>query len=79
MFEITTPRKSAFDMHPPLIVYILLFALSCGCALFAGNNMTDPHRNLLHIIAFAAVFSLTIYSHCRDRMSSEGPDPPLEH
>ncbi|RSL14648.1 hypothetical protein EDE15_0103 [Edaphobacter aggregans] len=62
MFEITITRKNAFDMHPPLIVYLLLFALSCGCALFAGYNMTDPHRNLLHIIAFAAVFSLTIYA-----------------
>jgi hypothetical protein len=61
MFDVTTTRKNAFEMHPPIVVYMLLFALSCGCAFFAGYNMTDPHRNLLHIIAFAAVISLTIY------------------
>jgi hypothetical protein len=61
MFDITTTRKNAFDMHPPIVVYMLLFALSCGCAFFAGYNMTDSPRNLLHIIAFAAAISLTIY------------------
>ena len=60
MFEIANTRKNTFDLHPPVVVYLLLFALSCGCAIFAGYNMTD--RNPLHMLAFAVVISLTIYS-----------------
>jgi hypothetical protein len=60
MFDIANTRKTTFDLHPPMVVYLLLFTLSCGCAFFAGYNMTD--RNPLHILAFALVISLTIYS-----------------
>jgi hypothetical protein len=60
MFDIAYTRKNTFDLHPPVVVDLLLFALSCGCAFFAGYNMTD--RNPLHILAFALVISLTIYS-----------------
>jgi hypothetical protein len=60
MFEVANTRKNTFDLHPPTVVYLLLFTLSCGCAFFAGYNMSD--RNPLHIIAFAIVISLTIYS-----------------
>jgi hypothetical protein len=60
MFDVANTRKNTFDLHPPLAVYLLLFTLSCGCAFFAGYNMTD--RNPLHILAFALVISLTVYS-----------------
>jgi hypothetical protein len=60
MFDIANTRKNTFDLHPPTVVYLLLFTLSSGCAFFAGYNMTD--RNHLHILAFALVISLTVYS-----------------
>jgi hypothetical protein len=60
MFDIANTRRNTFDLHPPIVVYLLLFTLSCGCAFFAGYNMQD--RNPLHILALALVISLTIYA-----------------
>jgi hypothetical protein len=62
MIDITATRKNAFNMHPPAIVTFLLFALACGCALLAGLSMTGTRRSWLHMLAFAAVVSLTIYA-----------------
>jgi len=62
MIDITSTRKNAFNMHPPTIVYLLLFALACGCALIAGFGMTGSRRSWLHMIAFAAIVSITIYA-----------------
>jgi len=62
MIDITSTRKNAFNMHPPAIVYLLLFALACGCALIAGFGMIGSRRSWLHMIAFAAVVSVTIYA-----------------
>jgi hypothetical protein len=62
MISITTTRQHAFNMHPPAIVYILLFVLSCACALLAGFGMPPGSRNWLHMITFATVVSFTIYA-----------------
>jgi hypothetical protein len=62
MFDITATRQNAFNMHPPAIVYVLLFALSCACALLAGFGMPPGSRNWLHMITFAAIVSMTIYA-----------------
>jgi hypothetical protein len=62
MIDITATRQNAFNMHPPAVVYALLFALSCGCALLAGFGMPNGQRNWLHMVAFAAVVSITIYA-----------------
>jgi len=58
----SSTRKNAFNMHPPTVVYLLLFALACGCALIAGFSMTGSRRSWLHMIAFAAIVSITIYA-----------------
>lgn len=62
MFDITSSRKNAFDMHPPPVVYFLLFALSCACALLAGYGMTGQRRSLVHLIGFAFAVAFTIYA-----------------
>jgi hypothetical protein len=62
MIDITATRQNAFNMHPPAIVYVLLFALSGACALLAGFGMPAGSRNWLHMIAFAAIVSMTIYA-----------------
>jgi hypothetical protein len=62
MIDITATRQNAFRMHPPTIVYVLLFALSGACALLAGFGMGTGSRNWLHRIAFAAIVSMTIYA-----------------
>lgn len=62
MIDIAATRKNAFDMHPPAVVYILLFILSCACALMAGYGMTGQHLSPIHLIGFAFIISITIYA-----------------
>lgn len=62
MIDITYARQSAFNMHPPPAVYLLLFGLSCGCAFMAGYGMSIPGPNWFYSIAFALAVTLTIYA-----------------
>lgn len=62
MFDIGTQRTHALDWHPPKIVFVLLFALSLGCAMLAGDAMAGgSHRPLGHMLAFAVVIAVTVY------------------
>jgi hypothetical protein len=61
MIDITATRRNAFDMHPPTVIFVLLFALACGCSLLAGFALTGP-RSWLHSIVFAAAIALTLYA-----------------
>jgi hypothetical protein len=62
MIDITSTRQNAFDMHPPAVVFLLLFIFSLGCAFLAGYGMTAVPRNWLYIVALAAAVTLTIYA-----------------
>lgn len=62
MIEITFTRENAFRMHPPAIVYLLLFVLSCCCAFVAGYGLSATKMNWLYMIAFAFAVTLTIYT-----------------
>lgn len=62
MIDITATRQNAFNMHPPVIVFLLLFVFSLGCAFLAGYGMTAVPRNWLYIVALAAAVTLTIYA-----------------
>ena len=44
MIDITSTRENAFNLHPPEIIFLLLFILSGGRAFLAGYGMTD-YRN----------------------------------
>lgn len=61
MIDISATRQNAFEMHPPVIVFLLLFAFSLGCAFLAGYGMTPP-RNWLYVVALAAAVTFTIYA-----------------
>lgn len=61
MIDITTTREMAADMHPPIIIFVLLIALALGCSLLAGYRIFGSRRRWLHIIVFAAVVVITIY------------------
>jgi len=39
MIDITGTRQNAFNMHPPAVVFLLLFAFSFGAAFLAGYSM----------------------------------------
>jgi hypothetical protein len=62
MFDITTTRTFAARLHPPGVVFALLFALALACALLAGFAMAGSDRpEWLHMLAFAAVMALCVY------------------
>jgi hypothetical protein len=62
MIDITTTRTEATRLHPPLIIWAMLGALTFACALFAGYDMAGRKGlNLLHSTAFAVILAVTVY------------------
>lgn len=63
MIDITTTRTMAFQFHPPVIVFILLISLSLISAMLAGYGMANnDKRRWFHIVGFAAVMTITVYT-----------------
>jgi hypothetical protein len=62
MFDITATRLNAFNMHPPSVIFLLLFILSGGSAFLAGYGMSAPRRSWLYTTAFALAVTLTVYA-----------------
>lgn len=62
MIDITATRQNAFNMHPPAIVFLLLFAFSGGTAFLAGYSMTMHSRSWLYMIALSIAVTVTIYA-----------------
>jgi len=62
MIDITSTRKNAFNMHPPDVIYLLLFLLSGGCAFMAGYGMNPATPNWLYTFALALTVTLTVYT-----------------
>ena len=62
MIDITTIRTMAARIHPPLIIYGLLFLLALVCSVLAGYGMAaSQQRSWLHILAFAAIAVITMF------------------
>ena len=62
MIDITTTRTMAVRMHPPLVIFAMLFGLGLASALLAGYGMAGgKSRNWLHMIGFAAVMAVAVY------------------
>jgi hypothetical protein len=62
MFDITTTRTMATQMHPPTIVFIMLFGLALVASLLAGYGMTGSRvRSWFHMVGFALVMALSVY------------------
>ena len=62
MIDITTTRTMAAMIHPPLIIFGLLFLLALVCSLMAGYGMaTSKQRSWLHIMAFAVIAVITVF------------------
>lgn len=62
MIDITSTRQNAFYMHPPSIVFFLLFGLSCGAAFLAGYGMTSSGRSWFYMAALAVTVTATVYA-----------------
>ena len=62
MIDITATRQVAFYLHPPAVVFLLLFAFSGGSAFLAGYSMNLRSRSWFHMFALALAVTLTIYA-----------------
>ena len=62
MIDITAARQNAFHMHPPPVVFWLLFIFSCGSALMAGYSMKPGPRDWMYSIVLAVGVTLTVYT-----------------
>jgi hypothetical protein len=62
MFDITTTRTMAAKTHQPVIIFVLLVALTLISALLAGHGMAGAKtRNWMHMLGFALVMAAAIY------------------
>jgi multidrug transporter EmrE-like cation transporter len=62
MIDITTTRTMALQMHPPRIIYALLFGLGLICSVLAGYRMSGgQHRSWLHLLGFTVITVLIVY------------------
>jgi hypothetical protein len=63
MIDITATRAMASRIHPPMVIFYLLFVLGLCCSLMAGYGMAgDGRRNWLHIIGFVVIVAAAIYT-----------------
>ena len=62
MIDIATTRTMAVQMHPPTIVFVMLFGLALAVSLLAGYGMTGSKvRSRFHILGFALVIAFAVY------------------
>src|ERR1700746_2372192 len=62
MIDITTTRTMATQMHPPTVVFVMLFGLALAAALLAGYGMTGSKvRRWFHMLGFALVMAFAVY------------------
>jgi hypothetical protein len=62
MIDITHTRKNTFNLHPPEVVFLLLFVFSGGAAFLGGYSMAVHGRSWFHMFALAIAVTLTIYA-----------------
>jgi hypothetical protein len=62
MIDITTTRSAATQIHPPAIIFVMLFEMALASALLAGYNLAAvPARNWLHMLGFASMIAIAVY------------------
>ena len=62
MIDITTTRTMAMQIHPPVVIFALLFGLALASSLLVGYGMASSKaRNWLHMIGLAFVMSVSVY------------------
>jgi hypothetical protein len=61
-FDIATTRTVAGQMHPPLVVFLMLAAMALLSAALVGYGMAGSRkRSPFHMLAYAAVLSAAFY------------------
>jgi hypothetical protein len=61
VFDAAKLRRGANEMHPPEIIYVVLFGIGLGGSLLAGFGMAATKtRSWVHMTTFAAALAITI-------------------
>ena len=62
MIDITATRTTAALIHPPAIIFGLLFMLALVCSMLAGHSMAEsPGRKWLHITGFSLITVISVF------------------
>jgi len=62
MFDAATMRTTTAQMHPPLIIYLVLVFLVLASSLLAGYNLgVGRVRHRVHAVAFIVAIVLAVY------------------
>jgi multidrug transporter EmrE-like cation transporter len=62
VLDMATTRTMALQVHPPGVVYALLFGLGLFCSLLAGYRMAaGTLRSWLHILGFTLITVVVVY------------------
>ena len=62
MFDISTKRTMAMNMHPPTAIYAMMFGLALIASTIAGYGMARAEsRAWFHVIGLAAVVAIVAY------------------
>ena len=62
MIDITATRKNSYNLHPPSIIYLLLFVFGAACAYMAGYSMEPGRHHWLYTVSLALTVTLTVYT-----------------
>jgi hypothetical protein len=62
MFDITTVRVMATQMHPPFIIFVMLAGFALASALLAGyQGAHEKASDWVHKLGFAGIVAFTVY------------------
>lgn len=62
MFDIASTRIATTRMHPPTIIYLMLFVLTLICSFLAGYDMgAEATRSWAHMLGFALILGMAVY------------------
>ncbi|TMA96733.1 MAG: DUF4239 domain-containing protein [Deltaproteobacteria bacterium] len=62
MIDITTTRTMATQMHPPMVIFALLFGVALASSLLMGYGMAgSKKRNWLHTLGLAFVMAASVF------------------
>lgn len=62
MIDITTTRKMAMMMHPPQIIFVLLFVFAYGCSFISGyGTARNQSHHWVHSVVFATMTAVAVY------------------
>jgi hypothetical protein len=62
MFDMAATRLATTKLHPPLIIYGMLFVLTLICSFLAGFDMgAEATRSWVHMLGFAVILGVAVY------------------